>query len=244
MLTISICNGSNSNEIKITHIRPDNKYYSAYFGETIILPCHVENLKQSTVIWQYIKNPLPVTLTVGLVQYKTDYRVRLVTNLTSEDAQKWDLEIRKLKLEDEGNYLCRITNNGVTLKRVIYLKVLVRMAIDPINPQVYFKESLTLNCNTSYMQNADNERRSIFTSNIGTFEWFKNNESNSLNYHHDMSNHSNYMVENFYSPTFSSQLIILHIKSSNIATYTCRFRSQNVSTTLKKATSKFDFYKI
>ena len=66
------------------------------FGETIILPCNVENLKQSTVMWQYIENRLPITLTVGHYQYKTDYRIRLVANTTKDDFQKWDLEINNL----------------------------------------------------------------------------------------------------------------------------------------------------
>ena len=221
-------------DFKETKIRPEHTHYVAKFGETIILPCRIENLKQSTVIWQYSKNRLPETLTVGFVQYRTDYRVRLITNVTSEEYQKWDLEIRKIKLEDEGNYVCRVTNNGITLKRLIHLKVEVKMTIDPVNPVVYYKESISLFCNTSYMENESIRQKSINYE----IEWYKNSELNRINFPQNM-NASTFKIENSYSPTFSSQLTIIHVRPSNIGTYICKFRSQNVSTTLKKSNSKY-----
>ncbi len=162
--------------------------------------------------------------------------MRLVTNLTFEDIQTWDLEIRKIRLEDEGNYVCRVMNNGETLKRVIHLKVEVTMLIEPSNPVVNFKDSIIIFCNTSYIKNLEDENRPS-VHHIG-IEWFKNLETYRLNFHHN-ANSTNYVIENSFSPTFSSQLKIINIKSSNIGTYICKFRMQNVSTTLKKSNSKF-----
>jgi hypothetical protein len=194
-------------------------------------------------MWQYIENRLPTTLTVGHYQYKTDYRIRLVTNVTTDDFQKWDLEIRKTKLEDEGTYVCRVTNNGISLRRVIYLKVEIKMTIDPVNPSVFYKDSLIIFCNTSYQLNIDNDSQQAKLSN--NIEWFKNNETNRLDYYQREANNSgNYFIENSYTPTYSSQLRIIHIKSSNIATYFCKFQSQNVSTTLKKSSSTFKMFLI
>jgi len=94
------------------------------------------NRRTSTVIWQYSKSRIPETLTIGYFYYRKDLRIRVVTNTTYESDQSWNLEIRKVKLEDEGYYLCKVMSEPDSQKRTIFLKVEVDLKLTPANPVV------------------------------------------------------------------------------------------------------------
>jgi hypothetical protein len=42
-----------------TAIKPQNNFYTSKIGDTLIIPCEIENRKQATVIWQYSKSKIP-----------------------------------------------------------------------------------------------------------------------------------------------------------------------------------------
>lgn len=125
-----------------------------------------------------------------------------------------------------------------SLKRQIYLKVEVDMSIHPLNPIVNLKSSIVIFCNTSYELNSEKHRKKSHGTHL-EIEWFRNNNTNPIIIN---LNNSNYRIEHSISPTISSKLQIIHIKSSNIGVYVCKFRSQNVTTVLKRSNSNIDFH--
>ena len=107
----------------LTSIKIQPMLYTVKLGETVNLPCEIENRRTSTVIWQFSKGRIPETLTIGTFYYRKDLRIRVITNTTYESDQSWNLEIRKVKLEDEGYYLCKVMSEPDSLKRTLFLKV-------------------------------------------------------------------------------------------------------------------------
>lgn len=96
-----------------TAIRDQNTFYRVKVNETIELPCVIENRRDANVIWQYSKSRIPETLSVGYFYYRKDYRIRVIVNGTNERVQAWNLEIRKVRLDDEGYYLCKVRNISI-----------------------------------------------------------------------------------------------------------------------------------
>lgn len=133
-----------------TVIREQNTYYRVKFNETVELPCVIEHRRQASVIWQYSKLRIPETLSIGYLYIRQDYRIRVVVNASDEREQSWNLRIRKVRLEDEGFYLCKVTAEHETLKRAIYLKVDVDLSIKQESGRFMTGEDVTLICNTSY----------------------------------------------------------------------------------------------
>ena len=117
-----------------TAIKPQETLYIVKQGGLVIQPCEIENRRDATVIWQFSKTRIPETLTIGTLYYRRDLRIRVIANETLQTEQSWHLEIRKVKLEDEGYYMCKVSAKPESLKRVVYLRVQVEMTIDPVDP--------------------------------------------------------------------------------------------------------------
>jgi hypothetical protein len=100
-----------------TAIRDQNTFYRVKVNETIELPCVIENRRGANVLWQYSKSRIPETLSIGYFYYRKDYRIRVIVNATDERVQAWNLEIRKVRLDDEGYYLCKVRNIYLTVFR-------------------------------------------------------------------------------------------------------------------------------
>jgi hypothetical protein len=209
-----------------TSIKQQNTLFNAKVGQSITIPCEIENRKQATVIWQYSKSRIPETLTIGYFNYRKDLRIRVKTNSTNEKFQSWSLEIRKLKIEDEGYYLCKVMAENESLKRVIYLRIEVDMTLQITSPIMLLKEAIVLFCNTSYSlkelgklkgKNGENQ-------NFMSISWFKNNI-----YLNESNSSSTYRIVHETKPTSSSKLTIHSFSVNDAGIYTCRFRSQNVS---------------
>lgn len=79
-----------------TRIKQQETVYRVKVGDTVNLPCVVIKKRNAAVIWQYSKNKIPETLTIGIIYYRKDYRIRLLANTSNEDEQSWNLEIRKV----------------------------------------------------------------------------------------------------------------------------------------------------
>jgi hypothetical protein len=174
-----------------TLIRNQETHYTVKVGETLTVPCVIENRKHATVIWQYSKNKIPETLTIGYFYYRKDYRIRVIANTSSEQEQSWNLEIRKVKLEDEGYYLCKVMAEPESLKRVVYLKVEVDLRMHSVNHHhqqnhpVSLDHNVVLVCNTSYALKESKSSAAAAGSNHTPHHhhnsqmrimWFKDNE--------------------------------------------------------------------
>ena len=177
------------------------------------------------------------TLAIGYFYFRKDFRIRVIANSTSEKEQSWNLEIRRVKLEDEGYYLCKVMTETESLKRVVYLRVEVDMSITPLNPIVKLKDALIIICNTSF---AVNETTKVAKSNhnMNNFRivWFKDGISLTSYEHQIYTNRYNnttslnYKIDYYSKPKLSSKLRIISFNQANIGLYTCKFRLQNVST--------------
>ena len=239
-MTLPACKCNNLNESsEPTYIKPQRTEYTVKVGETLIMPCEIKNLKSSaTVIWQYSIKKIPETLTVGFFYYRKDYRIRVITNITDDTEQSWNLEIRKAKLEDEGYYYCKVMAQPESLKRTIYLKVEVNMSIHPINPMVSLKENVALSCITSFIPN-ESSKSARYNSNL-RLAWYKDGEL--IEYHNHLNHNNttiqNYRIDHHHKPSLSSKLRIHSLEPTDIGVYTCRFRNQTISTTLTTHNSK------
>ncbi len=228
-----------SNNNDSTSIKQQHTYYSVKLGDTLVIPCEITNRKQATVIWQYSKSRIPETLTVGYFYYRKDFRIRLITNSTSDSEETWNLEIRKVKLEDEGYYLCKVMATPNSLKRVVYLKVDVDLRMQVLNPIFNTGDRVVLNCNTSLAISKKARSKTSSATNAQHHHpklvWYKdgqhlltNNELNQLN----DTTKIDYKIESSSSPYLWSKLVFYSFDSTNVGTYTCKFRNQNVSQVL------------
>jgi hypothetical protein len=266
----------------------------------MLIPCIILNRRQATVIWQYSKSRIPETLTVGYFYYRKDYRIRVITNATYEPEQSWNLEIRKVRLDDEGYYLCKVMAEPQSLKQVVYVKVNVDLRVVPHNPlNVKLDETVVITCNTSYEMMSyssstsssslnQNQNKFLNTNNKSKLTktlptqqnsptpgqiqqqqprllWYKDGEHFSINDHQHQSqsfihehginsngsggsstranNIVNYRIEYYAKPVLWSRIVFKSFKAHNIGKYTCKFRSQNVSTILSPYLGEKLFFK-
>lgn len=190
----------------MTRIVEQSTYYRGFVGENIVLPCEIENKRNATVVWQYSRKRIPETLLIGMINFKKDYRIRIITNASlgnddnrrqvdaanekregeqeEEDESRreaWNLEIRRLRFDDEGFYHCRVMAKE-PLKRVIYLKVEVNltMTLQNSRPSLSFDSNLSITCNTSltlaHLINRHQPKQSLknLKNNNFRFEWLRN----------------------------------------------------------------------
>jgi hypothetical protein len=234
---------------KVTLISPQDTQYTVRVGETLTIPCVIENRKHATVIWQYSKNKIPETLTIGYFYYRKDYRIRVIANTSQEAEQSWNLEIRKVKLEDEGYYLCKVMAEPESLKRVVYLKVEVDLRMHSINHHQQHNQPVTLDhnvvliCNTSYAIKESKSASSSSSSsgNHGSHQagmrvmWFKDNEPiliNDQHHHHSKhQQHSEGVPNDSKSQSGSSELNskFIHVVNNNsVLNYKIEYSSKPV----------------
>jgi hypothetical protein len=244
----------------ITAIREQDTLYKVKYNETIELPCIIENRKNANVIWQYSKSRIPETLSIGYFYYRKDYRIRVIANVTNEKEQPWNLEIRKVRFEDEGYYLCKVMAEPESLKRAVYLKVEVDLKLVPDNPIVALGENFDLICNTSYQvissttnetHGHSNSRSKVSRNNHHhqhhqqgqqshpRLVWYKDgqrllNSNNNLfgaNLNGSVQQ-LDFKIEYSIKPVLWSRLHLRALKPQDLGVYTCMFRNQSVSTVI------------
>jgi hypothetical protein len=188
--------GGNQASAGLTAIRPQDTHYTVKVGDTLTIPCVIEHRKHATVIWQYSKNKIPETLTIGYFYYRKDYRIRVIANTSVEAEQSWNLEIRKVKLEDEGYYLCKVMAEPESLKRVVFLRVEVDLRMHSVNHHhqqnqpVALDHNVVLICNTSYaLKEPKTANHSHHHMNHMRIMWFKDNEPILINDQHHHHHH-------------------------------------------------------
>jgi len=115
---------------------------TAIEGRTVTLPCAVKNMRPvNHVIWQHgLSGSIDQTLlTIGNTQIEKNYRIRIrnddekpvgkfnrdLDEVSSyeDKISAFNLEIRKLQLNDSGWYECQL-NTRPTIKNYIYLNVI------------------------------------------------------------------------------------------------------------------------
>lgn len=236
------CQISYVTDSALTSIKQQATRYTVKYGETVLIPCVIENRKQANVIWQYSKSKIPETLTVGYFYYRKDYRIRVIANTTIEKEESWNLEIRKVRFEDEGYYLCKVMAEPQSLKRVVYLKVEVDLKIEPINPVVSLQDSLVLMCNTSYsFAESHKHKGNHHHSSHLKLIWYRDDEIlQDHNLDHNLSNNNttniNYKIEHFTKPILWSRIHLNKLKTTNLGVYKCLFRNQSIITVVNLET--------
>ncbi|KAL3867227.1 hypothetical protein ACJMK2_044443, partial [Sinanodonta woodiana] len=96
--------------------KPQNATYTA--GELAILYCSVINLGTKTVVWKRADESTP--LTIGTLTYAPDDRIQ-VKNVPHKD--QWNLIIKNVKTEDEGEYVCQISTTDRSLRQSVFLEI-------------------------------------------------------------------------------------------------------------------------
>jgi len=222
------------NESLRTTIKNQTMHYTARVGDTVVMPCEIENRRDANVLWQFKKGNVPETISVGNVQYRQDYRVRVFRTTPHENSnsESWNLEIRRINHEDEGYYTCRVMTETESLKRVVYLKVKTHLSMSPINPSAEVNKSLTIYCNTSFQMNDTMRKKNPLYSRLH-INWFIDGEKMNKS----IGPERFFRIEYFAKPFIWSKLTILKAQQFHHGIYMCKFRFQNISTALNIVTA-------
>ncbi|XP_066984529.1 uncharacterized protein [Macrobrachium rosenbergii] len=86
----------------------DNSSMRVYLGSTATLECTVLDLTNESVSWIRVVGDKLELLTWGSHKYTTDDRYTLVRKI-GDTWQRWQLEIRDARVEDQGQYRCQIS---------------------------------------------------------------------------------------------------------------------------------------
>ncbi|RNA40479.1 kin of IRRE 2 [Brachionus plicatilis] len=229
-------------ELSDTAIKTGPSSYIVKVGDTVTIPCHIENLKKANVIWQYSKSRIPETLTVGIFNYRKDLRIRVIVNSSEEKEQSWDLEIRRVRLDDEGYYLCKVMAEPESLKRAVYLRVEADLDLSMANRVVNSNDNVILTCNSSLVVD---ESSPLPHRSVPFLKWFKDNDRLIDGMAKINLSMSNFKIEHYHRPFIASRLIINKFSEQNVGEYKCMFRNQTVSkhVDIKNAVSRriFEF---
>jgi hypothetical protein len=115
---------------------------TTFVGDTITLPCEVENLGRHHVNWLKIgAGGVPSTLTVGYHQFSRNMRYRVARLRSNNQEQNhpherrriesWNFEIRKVQPTDQGLYQCYIKLNSKH-KISAQVRLIVRSASEKV----------------------------------------------------------------------------------------------------------------
>lgn len=143
IISLNIPSGSDS-----TRLVPTETEVMAEVGDTVLLPCHVENLNTRLVLWKDDRNEV-VSLRKKI--YNGDRRFDVVHGSRTE----WSLQLRDVKPSDFGHYTC-IVNSRPVLTRTVALKNSAPVEMAPVlkrdtNYRMKVEadpgETVTLTCN-------------------------------------------------------------------------------------------------
>ncbi|KAK3775853.1 hypothetical protein RRG08_041565 [Elysia crispata] len=132
----------------VAHFKSTEREVTAALGATVLLPCHVENMRTKTVIWKNEKNQV---ISIRKKELMGDRRFRVVHNTGPE----WSLQIKGLVESDFGFYTC-IVNTEPVLTRTVELKNAEPARFAPVlmedtsfrrRLEVKLGETVTLTCN-------------------------------------------------------------------------------------------------
>jgi len=107
---------------KVPRILTRSKTIRAAFGERVQLPCQVQDLGKSVLLWQRGVD----VLTAQSLMVSPDHRYKLLADHT--------LEIRNIKPSDGGDYACKISVLGDPIEIKHTLEILLPPSIRPDPP--------------------------------------------------------------------------------------------------------------
>lgn len=114
--------------------------YRAVVGDTLVLPCEVENLGTFVLLWRRGTN----VLTASDIMVTRDERIRLIDG--------YNLEISDLEPQDAGDYVCQISDK-VNRDQIHTVEILVPPSVRavPTTGQLTARKggSITLECKAS-----------------------------------------------------------------------------------------------
>nr|XP_017102055.2 hemicentin-1 isoform X2 [Drosophila bipectinata] len=114
--------------------------YRAVVGDTLVLPCQVENLGNFVLLWRRGTN----VLTASNIMVTRDERVRLIDG--------YNLEISDLEPQDAGDYVCQISDK-INRDQVHTVEILVPPSVRaiPTSGQLQARKGgpITLECKGS-----------------------------------------------------------------------------------------------
>lgn len=131
-----------------THLIPTNTKIRASIGETVLLPCHVENLNDRVVLWRNSGNQV---ISLRKKNYNGDRRFKVIHNTRPE----WSLRIQKIEESDFGYYICVVNANPVLTRTVHLINSAPPQSSPILKKDTHFKtkmeamagETVTLTCN-------------------------------------------------------------------------------------------------
>jgi len=124
--------------------RNEARIYKEEVGTTALLLCKVNNLGDSIIVWKQ-KDRI---ISAGMGMIRKDKRLSLIGHVDGIN-----LEIKDLRRDDAGNYICEVENSGEPILQTNKLEVLVPPKISSSHTgntlTVRRDSSLTLSCNAS-----------------------------------------------------------------------------------------------
>ncbi|GFO24667.1 cell adhesion molecule 2 [Plakobranchus ocellatus] len=133
---------------KATHFLETKREMVAALGETVLLPCEVENIKTGMVMW---KNDKQEILSIRKKELLGDRRFRV----KHDTRVQWSMQIKDLRESDFGSYTCMVNTNPV-ITRTVHLKNSEPARFSPVlmedtsfkrRLEVELGETVTLTCN-------------------------------------------------------------------------------------------------
>jgi len=135
--------GSSKQQLSPSFISRQN-IYKEEIGDTALLLCKVKNLGSSIIVW---KQPDRI-ISAGMGMIRKDRRMKLL-----EHNDGVNLQITNLDIDDAGNYICEVENEGEPILQTNQLQILVPPKIVTSHPgdnlTVKKDSSLKLSCNAS-----------------------------------------------------------------------------------------------
>lgn len=132
----------------VAHFLPTERELVSSPGQSVLLPCHVQNMGTKAVIWKNQKNEV---ISIRKKELLGDRRFRVV----HDRAFEWSLQIKTLEESDFGFYTCMVNSNPV-LTRTVELKNNAPARFAPVlmedtsfrrRIEVKEGETVTLTCN-------------------------------------------------------------------------------------------------
>ncbi|XP_048251828.1 hemicentin-2-like isoform X2 [Haliotis rufescens] len=80
---------------------------TVFEGSNVLLPCAVQHLGTSQVLWRHTSSPSP--LTIGSMAFTSDARISVHHKRHSPE---WNLHIRHVSTKDGGLFTCQISKSG------------------------------------------------------------------------------------------------------------------------------------
>eukprot|EP00095_Tigriopus_kingsejongensis_P002801 maker-scaffold157_size297442-snap-gene-1.23 protein:Tk02801 transcript:maker-scaffold157_size297442-snap-gene-1.23-mRNA-1 annotation:"limbic system-associated membrane" len=115
-------------------ITSEGQVFRVQLGETLLLPCQVQDLGPMILLWKKGSR----VLTAGSIQVRRDDRF---------DLQSTDLQIKSIEREDSGDYICELETDEdqpTAITHSVEILVPPTITTEPSNGQIVVKKGTTV----------------------------------------------------------------------------------------------------